>query len=257
MSVAPTANASSPATPCAAQTRERGRRIGVDAELEHLVAERGEQVGRPVERDDPPGVHDADAVAEPLGLVEVVRREQHGRAEASAQAADDVDELVADARIEPDGRFVEEQHAWFGDERACDLEPPALPAAVGRDRTVEQVGEVEAVGELRRCAGRRRRRATPQSRAWISKLRRPVRARSTTGSWNTTALSARAAIASVATSRPCKRAEPDVGRTVVVSMPTVVDLPGAVRPEQSEDLAGGHVEVDALHRLDAARPRSW
>src|SRR5437773_32820 len=82
------------------------------------VAERGGQGGRPIERDDPPGVHDADAIAEALGLVEVVRGEQHSRAEASPQSADDVDELVPDAWIESDGGFVEEQHAWFGDQRA-------------------------------------------------------------------------------------------------------------------------------------------
>ena len=64
----------------------------------------------------------------------------------------------------------------------------------------------------------------------MAKLRRPVRARSTTGSWNTTALSARAAIASVATSRPYRRADPDVGLTVVVNMPTVVDLPAPFGP---------------------------
>jgi hypothetical protein len=39
---------------------------------------------------------------------------------------------------------------------------------------------------------------------------------------------------------------------VVVSMPTVVDLPAPVRAEQAEHLARRDVEVDALHRLDPA-----
>src|SRR5262245_7996047 len=54
----------------AAQARERDVRVAVDTELQHLVAERGKQVGRPVERNDAPGVHDADAIAQPLRLVE-------------------------------------------------------------------------------------------------------------------------------------------------------------------------------------------
>ena len=43
-------------------------------------------------------------------------------------------------------------------------------------------------------------------------------------------VSARAAIASDATSRPFTCAEPEVGRTVVVNMPTVVDLPAPFGP---------------------------
>ena len=67
---------------------------------------------------------------------------------AIAQAADHVEQLVADARVEPDGRLVEEQHPRLRDERTGDLEPPALAAAVGRDGPVEQLAEVERLGEL-------------------------------------------------------------------------------------------------------------
>src|SRR5437870_11514191 len=42
--------------------------------------ERGDEAARRVEGDDLAGVHDRHAVAEHLGLVEVVRREEHRRA---------------------------------------------------------------------------------------------------------------------------------------------------------------------------------
>ena len=80
------------------------------------------------------------------------------------------------------------------------------------------------------------RGSTPQSRAWISRFRRPVSERSTTGSWKTTLLTRRAASGCFATSKPASRALPAVGSIVVVSMPTVVDLPapfGPSRPKTS------------------------
>ena len=108
---------------------------------------------------------------------------------ALAQARDHVQQLVPDARVEPDGRLVEEQHARVGDQRARDLQAAALAAAVGADRPVEQLAEPERVGELV-DAPRRAPRPTPQSRACMSRFRRPVSERSTTVSWNTTLLSA-------------------------------------------------------------------
>ena len=63
-------------------------------------------------------------------LVEVVRRQQDRHLVAIAQAGDHVEQLVADAGVEPDRRLVQEQHLRLGDERPGDLEPPPLAAAV-------------------------------------------------------------------------------------------------------------------------------
>ena len=49
-----------------------------------------------------------------------------------------------------------------------------------------------------------------------------------------------------ATSNPATVAVPDDGSSSVVSMRTVVLLPGAVRAEEAVDLAGGDVEIDAV-----------
>src|SRR5712692_4602001 len=94
---------------------------------------------------------------------------------------------------------------------------------------------------------------TPHRRAWFSRLNCPVRDRSTTASWNTTALARRAPSGSVVTSKPATRAWPEVGSTVVVSMPMVVDLPGPVGPEEAEHLARADLEVNSGHGFDAAR----
>ncbi len=71
------------------------------------------------------------------------------------------------------------------------------------------------------------------------RLRRPDSGRSTTGSWKTTALAARAASGSSATSTPPTNARPAVGVMVVVSMPTVVDLPAPLGPSSPKTSPGG------------------
>jgi len=104
------------------------------------VSEAGQQGGRRVEGDDLPGVDDRDPVAEPLGFVEVVGGEQDGDLGAIAEASYRLEQLVADARVEADRRLVEEQPLGLGDERAGNLEPAALAAAVACDGPVEELG---------------------------------------------------------------------------------------------------------------------
>ena len=58
--------------------------------------------------DEATGDHHADAVGEVLGLVEVVRREQHGRS-ARGQVPDQLPRLASGRRVEPRRRLVEEQ----------------------------------------------------------------------------------------------------------------------------------------------------
>src|SRR4051812_30628297 len=83
-----------------------------------------------------------------------------------------------------------------------------------------------------------RSRPRPHSRAWTSRLRRPVSARSTTGSWKTTLLARRASSGRAATSKLARRARPEVGAMVVVSMPTVVDLPAPLGPSRPKTSPG-------------------
>src|SRR6266536_160884 len=99
-----------------------------------------------VERDDPAGVHDCDAIAEQLRLLEVVGGQQDGQLAPAAQAGDHLEQLGPNARVEANRRLVEEEHAWVRDKGAGDLESAALAAAVGTCRTIDQVGEAEGAG---------------------------------------------------------------------------------------------------------------
>src|SRR5438132_3297552 len=74
-------------------------------------------------------------------------------------------------------------------------------------------------------------------------LRRPESDASSTWSWNTTLLTARAAIGSAATSNPPTRAVPLVGATVVVRMPIVVDLPAPLGPSKPNTSPGATSKV--------------
>src|SRR3989442_164897 len=86
-----------------------GRTVGVDvtldAELDDLPSEAGEQRRWRVDGHDATLEHDGEPVAELLGLVEVVGRQQHGHASAGPQAGDEVEDLEAEARVETDGRL--------------------------------------------------------------------------------------------------------------------------------------------------------
>src|SRR5437016_7562068 len=87
-----------------------------------------------------------------------MRREQDRHRAALADTRDHVEQLRSDPRVEPDRRLVEEQHARFRDERACDLEAAALAAAVAADGAIEELVERQHACELidpRRSLARR------------------------------------------------------------------------------------------------------
>ena len=75
-------------------------------------------------------VDDDDPVGEPVGLLEVLRREQHRRA-AGDELLDDRPQLGAAARVEAGGRLVEEQHRRAVHERGGEVEAAAHAARVG------------------------------------------------------------------------------------------------------------------------------
>src|SRR5581483_3555852 len=81
---------------------------------EERVLERARVVAAPqplggLERQQPTGVQDPDALGERLGLREVVRAEQDRRVVRRAHLADERLDLALGARIQPGGRLVEQQ----------------------------------------------------------------------------------------------------------------------------------------------------
>src|SRR6476659_9388828 len=159
---------------------------------------------------------------------------------------------MADARVEADRGLVEEQHLGLGDERAGDLKPAALAAAVACDRPVEEVGEAERLGELADAAAGRGGVDPPEAGVDVEVA--PAGERAVDGGvleddaadaagseW--LARDVEAGDVSAAAGR-CDggREHADRGR-----------LAGAVRTQQAEHLAGGDFEVDPLYGFDAAR----
>ncbi len=78
---------------------------------------------------------------------------------------------MADPRIEADGRLVEEQDPRVGDQRARDLEPAALTAAVALDRPVDELAESERSAQLGDPGLLPAPASTPHRRACSSRLR--------------------------------------------------------------------------------------
>src|SRR5207237_672188 len=95
--------------------------------LQDLVAERGQEPLGRVHRHDPALVHDGDALAQPFGLLQVVRREHQRHLLLLADVPEQGPQLVADRRIQADGRLVQEQHA-----RAPPTPPTRTSPPVGR-----------------------------------------------------------------------------------------------------------------------------
>ena len=123
----------------------RGGFVG-HPELDHGAAERLEVRGGVV-RDDPAPVDHRDALCQPIRLLEVLGREQHGGVRRD-QLADQVPQLVAAVRVESRGRFVEEQHRRTCDERGRDIEAAAHPTRVGPDRPRCGLEQLEALEEF-------------------------------------------------------------------------------------------------------------
>ena len=130
--------------------------------------------------DDLAAVDDGDAVGELVGLVEVLGREQHGRA-GGDEDPHDLPHLVAAAGVETGGRLVEEQQLGGDDDAGGDVEPAAHAARVGAHEPVGGVGQPERVEQLAGpvvgAAGGEDRRAGRRARGsrGRSAPRRPTR----------------------------------------------------------------------------------
>ena len=92
-------------------------------------------------------VHDDEPVAELLGLVHVVRRQDERHA-ALLQPVEAVPDDVAGLRVEAGGRLVEQQQLGLVDERAGDREPALHAARQRLDLVAGTLGELDEVEQL-------------------------------------------------------------------------------------------------------------
>ena len=92
-------------------------------------------------------VDDRDPIGEAIRLVQVLSRQQHGRALGDA-GLDHLPEAEPAARVEPGGRLVEEEHRRARDERRREIQAAAHAAGVGAHQAIAGLVEVEAVEQL-------------------------------------------------------------------------------------------------------------
>src|SRR6266850_2505386 len=142
------------------ETGEKPRRIerrrsapaplSVQSELHDvLAAERGDKRSGGAEGDHLAVVHDGDVVAEPLGLVHVMRR-QEDRPAAASQVPDDLPELPPRLGIEARRRLIEEEEIGIADEGAGDGEALLLPARQVGHPGFSLLEEADLLHDLRR-----------------------------------------------------------------------------------------------------------
>ena len=103
--------------------RLRLQDVAPDPRLELLGSPRG---------DDPAVVDDDDLVGKPVGLVQVLRRQQHRRA-SGHEGADHLPQLEPASRIQAGGRFVQVEKAGPPDEAGGEIQPAPHPARVVLD----------------------------------------------------------------------------------------------------------------------------
>ena len=103
---------------------------GLERDLESLAADAVLELVRRALGDHVAVVDDHDLVGEAVGLLEVLRGQQHGRALGHARL-DRLPHAEPAARVEARRRLVEEDHRRAVDERGGEVEPPPHAAGVG------------------------------------------------------------------------------------------------------------------------------
>lgn len=92
--------------------------------------------------DEPALVDDVDAVGELVGLVQILRGQEH-RGPGTDQGADQVPHLQAAARIDAGGRLVQKQHLGPSHQRRGQVEAPLHAARIGSDQALDRVADVD------------------------------------------------------------------------------------------------------------------
>ena len=182
--------------------------------------------------DDATLVDDGDAVAHPLGLFHVVRGQDDGRALAARPSPRCTPDDLAALRIEPERRLVEEQHPGLVQQAAHQLEAPLHPARVRPHERVGARGEVDQLEQLVDAPLALRARHAVELRAQLEVLAAGedgVEGRLLEDDADRSGAPCRARRV---TEWPSTSAVPDVGLTMVVSMPTVVVLPAPFGPSR-------------------------
>ena len=236
----------------AIRSRARSRWAGSSSRIRMpALPDGGLQLAAGARGDHPAVVDDRDPVGQLVGLVEVLGGEQHRRP-VGHDAADDLPQCAAAARVQAGGRLVEEQQVGGDDDAGGEVQLAAHAARQPGGLVPRGAGEVERGEELARHAAwpgagssRAGGRAAPgsprRSGRSSTDANCPVRLTSLAhgGGLADDVVAEHAGAAGVGAQQ---RGE-DADRR---------RLAGAVRAEDAVDAAAGDGEV---HAVDGARPR--
>ena len=193
---------------------------------------------------------DADPVGELVGLVQILRGQEHGGAGAD-QVADQVPDLEAAARIDAGGRLVQEQHVGPAHQRRGQVQAPLHAARIGAHQPVGVGRQRDPLQHLRGAFARDASAQVVQPAYHLDGLpagqvlvhRRELAGKADAGA-------DRDRIAHDVDAGDRGRAA--VGLEQRGQHADQRGLAGAVRPQQGVDDAGLDLQADAGQRLDGA-----
>ena len=214
----------------------------------HLLLQRA----RGAFRDHRAVIDDHDAVAEHVGLVQVMRGQEH-RGAPVPQAADVVPQAGPVLRVESGARLVQEQDLGLVHDAERHVEPPPLAAGIRPHPAVREPGQVELVQHLPHPPGDVRAAAPVQPALQDQVLAAGGQ------------LVGPAQLAHVADAaadppglapdvQPGDRGAAPVDRQQGGQHPQRGGFAGAVRAQESDDLTPGDLQADPAHRLDRLVP---
>jgi hypothetical protein len=93
-------------------------------------------------------IDDRDPVGEDVGLLEVLRREEHGDALVAREVGDLLPHVDAAGGVQAGRRLVEEEDPRPVHERQRQVQPPLHPAGVAADLAVRRVAQAHALDQL-------------------------------------------------------------------------------------------------------------
>ncbi len=198
-------------------------------------------------------IDDHDAVAEHVGLVQVVRGQEH-RGAPVPEGRGCGPQAGPVLRVEAGARLVQEQDLGLVHDAERDVEPPPLAAGVRPHPAVGEPGQVEQVEHLPHPAGDAAAAAPVQPALQDQVL--PAGGQLVGPAQLAHIADAAADLARLAPDvQPGDRGAAAVDRQQRGQHPQRGGLACPVRAEESDDLAPGDLQADPAHRLDRpARP---
>ena len=123
------------------------RQVGLEGDGAELAKALLDGVDRPVV-DQPPGVDDDHPLAQLLDVAQVVGGEDDGGALVAVLLPDELADALLDDQVQPDGGLVQVDDLRLVDQGGGQLGAHLLPERHVADRHVQQLFQLQGLGEL-------------------------------------------------------------------------------------------------------------